>query len=98
MNKQIIINGIYHPIVVNETDQETLEGENMGEYNEYEGVINILHTLTPIVKEHTLYHEIAHHIKDTLSEIKNEEIECDLLGAFLMRHHDDYEKIKKFCK
>lgn len=82
--------GLFHPLIVKIITQKQMDkylGDKgtLGCYEHDKGLIHITKELTPKVKEHTFFHEIAHHIRDTLSDIKNEETKCDILGSYLMK-------------
>jgi hypothetical protein len=56
--------------------------------------VYVVKETTAHVKEQHLYHEIAHHILETLSTIQDEEAKCDVLGAYLMRLGKEYVRIE----
>lgn len=87
--KSFLIPGMYHPIILNlvsssELDSDSSEETTMGNYFHFECTINLSNDLAPEVKKHTLYHELSHHILDTLEEINNEEDRCNLLATYLI--------------
>ena len=94
---QFTISGLYHALIVKLISKKKmikLDGpDTMGLYEHVEARIHLVNDLTPEVKRHTLFHEIAHHILDTLKDVKSEETKCDLLGAYLMKLSDESKKI-----
>lgn len=96
---QFYIQGIYHKILVKVVSKKWLsryinDKDIMGIYEHADGKIYIVRELPAEVKRHTIYHEIGHHITDTLEGIEDEEQRCDLLGAYLMKLAEDRETIE----
>jgi hypothetical protein len=80
--------GIFHPLSVKLVSekwlQKNLGGPCVGAHVHGDGLVYVALGLTPQVRKHVFYHEISHHILDTLSAIKDEEQQCDLLATYLM--------------
>ena len=98
--RKFLIPGIYHPIEVRLVSRKwlkryTKEATILGQYEHFQGLIYLASDLTPEVMIHTLFHEVSHHILDTLEDIKDEEQRCDLLGSYLLKLHQKKDKIKK---
>ena len=92
--------GIYHQILVKILPQKKmnkyLEDEGtLACYEHADAIIHVTRELSPEVKRHAFYHEIAHHIIDTLSDVRSVETKCDLLGAYIMKLLDENEKVKE---
>jgi hypothetical protein len=102
MKKKFTIPGMYHPITVKILPEKNFvsgkDEETMGYYLHIDCEIQLLKTLTKPVMLHTLYHEISHHIVDTLAEIKDEEDRCNILGTYLIALGNEKEKIEKILK
>lgn len=96
---QFTISGLYHALLVKLISKKAMtktDGpDTMGFYLHVEAEIQLVKDLTPEVKRHTLYHELAHHILDTLRSIKNDEDKADLLGSLLMKVADEGDLVKK---
>ena len=103
--KQFYIPGVYHKLAVKTVSKKWMKKKfnsksdkdhNVLAYYEHlEGEIYLGRELTPEVRLHTLFHEISHHILDTLDDVKDEETRCDLLGSYLMRLVEEKENILK---
>jgi len=100
--KQFNISGIYHDLTVKIVSKKWMksrfkdkENVTLGCYENIEGEIYVARELTSEVKKHTVYHEISHHILDTLAAVEDEETRCDLLGSYLMKLTQDRELIEK---
>ncbi len=96
--KQFYIQGIYHKLLVKVVSRKSItemtnDDTCIGAYVHEDGEIFIARTLTPQVALHTLYHEIAHSIIETLENMSAEEDRCDVLGSYLMRLTEDREMI-----
>lgn len=94
--------GIYHKLDVKVVSQKWLgrfakDKDVLALYVHDDGAVYVSRDLGPEPTLHCFYHEIAHHIIDTLAEVE-EETRCDVLGAYLMRLGEDFEKIKKNLK
>ena len=84
------IPGLYHDLTVRLLPQKKLgklmkDAKVIGAYVEDEATIYLSSDLPKDVREHCLYHEISHHILDTLAPIKDEEAKCDLLASYLLK-------------
>lgn len=93
------IPGIHHPIPVKFVTEKRLSvlsksKGTIGLYDHAEAKIFLAKGLTNQVRLHVLYHEIAHHIRETFNEIKDEEVICDLLSSYLIRLSDEKQKIE----
>ena len=92
--------GIYHKILVKLITQKKMnkylgDVNTLACYEHSDAVIHVVKELAPEVKRHAYYHEISHHIMDTLRGVKSEEDKCDLLGAYIMKLLDEAEYIKE---
>lgn len=99
--RQMLIPGIYHPLQLKLVTQKWLSSflkdpNVLGAYMHRDSRIYIVKELPAQVKLHTLYHEISHHIQDTLESIDDEEQRCDLLGSYIMKLLDKSDKVEKF--
>jgi len=102
MKKKFTIPGMYHPITVKLVKKKTLKAPKgttyLGDYNHIDAVIRLDKDRNYEVKRHTLYHEISHHIKDTLETMKDEEDHCDVLGGYLIRLIEAQKEIEEILK
>lgn len=100
--KRFIIPGIFHPLVLNSVDiseeESVMSDGEIANYYQLQGVVNIKEDLTYFVKRHALYHEISHHIMDTLAEIKDDEVKSDLLATYLIKLVDQKDRTEAFLK
>ncbi len=102
--KQCFVPGMYHPlrlqIVSPEQLSKHLDGDKdaLGCYDHLPGILQARNDLVFHVKEHTTYHELAHHIIRTLKNMKNEEDKCDVLATYLINLSNSRNKIIKFLK
>lgn len=100
--KKFIIPGIFHPLTVKLVNKKTLGPAKgsvvLGDYNHTDGIIRLDKDLSYHVKKHILYHELSHHIRDTLEDMKHEEDSCDTLGAYLIRLQEADEQIEAVLK
>jgi Zn-dependent peptidase ImmA (M78 family) len=92
--------GIHHALIVKIISQKQMDRflrdkGTLGCYIHEDGLICLTKELTSKVKEHTLFHEIGHHIRDTLRDVKDEETKCDILGSYLMKLLESKEHILK---
>lgn len=88
--KQFNVPGIYHPIKVKLVTRKwlskyTKDKNIMGFWDPNRGCIYVVRELTTFLRIHTFWHEMSHHIIDTLKEVKNDENKADLLGSHQMR-------------
>lgn len=96
--KQFHIPGIYHQLLVRVVTQKWLskyikDKNIMGIYEHGDAKIYVVKELARPVKLHTLYHEISHHILETLDGVEEEQ-KCDILGSYLMALADAKETIQ----
>jgi Zn-dependent peptidase ImmA (M78 family) len=98
--KVFMVPGIYHDLKVVQTTRKAVgkwaeDPKAIAAYDHYNGEIRITKDLSEQVKRHSFYHELGHHVRDTLKSVAKEEDKCDLLGAYLMRLADAREEIEK---
>jgi hypothetical protein len=97
--KQFNVEGIYHKLIVRVVTQKWLakyikDKNIMGLYEHGDAKIYIVKELAPPVKAHTFYHEVSHHILETMNGVEEEQ-KCDILGGYLMKLVEESERIKK---
>lgn len=101
--RKFSIPGLYHSLVVKLVSQKWLskyldDPNIMGCYIHEDATVHVVKTLESPVLRHTLYHELAHHILDTLKGVGKEEDRCDLLAAYLMRFPEVHTAIEENLK
>jgi hypothetical protein len=99
-NKKFIAPGIYHKLTVKVVSQKwltkfTKDATCTACYVHDDGEIYVSSEIPFNVRRHHFYHEISHHVSETLKEIESEEDSCDLLGRYLMDLVDNREVIDK---
>lgn len=101
MNKKkcIKLPGIYHDLTVRFLKSKTIvrhmdDPECLAYYVHQDAEIAVAKDVSRPVMEHLLYHEISHHILDTMAAVRHEEDSCDVLGAYLKRLMDARETIE----
>lgn len=91
--------GIYHDLLVKVVTPQYLaklakDKNTLAMYDHDDGEVYVSKGLKAQPRIHCFYHELAHHIIETLSEVE-EETRCDVLGAYLMRLSAKYAEITK---
>ncbi len=86
----LVVPGIYHDLVLRLVSKKVIgkaanDKLTIGLYLDLEEEIYVLKELTPQARVRVFYHEISHHIRDTLATVEADETACDVLGAYLPR-------------
>lgn len=97
--KSFHVPGIYYPLNVKMVTGKWLgriqkDPGTLATYEHEKGEIYVTKELAPQPKIHCFYHEISHHIIETLDEVE-EETRCDVLGMYLMRLLEARDDIAK---
>lgn len=98
--KPFMVPGIYHDIAVRVVSQKYVaqrakDKNTIACYESATQRIYVARELDLQVKLHAFYHELSHHVVDTLEAIPDEENRCDLLGKYLMDLAAARERIEK---
>jgi hypothetical protein len=103
MNPTFKAPGIYYDLDVYLVDDEFLEvylndSACIGSYEHEDAKIHLDGTFQESKLRHTFYHEISHHIIQTLQEIKGKEDKCDVLARYLDALGEKHQEIKSKLK
>lgn len=88
--RKFFIPGIYHNLEVRlglrKTIAKLVKDKNALAFYEHRKCrIHLSEDLPEAVRLHTFFHELSHHIIDTLDETTDDEAKCNILGGYLMK-------------